>query len=84
MTRRALVADDSRMMTEYLKSILQRLGYAQIDVVGGGRQAVSLLAAGRYDLVVLDQNMPEMSGLDVVRDLKYSRLAAGAAIMIVT
>jgi len=45
---------------------------------------VSLLAAGRYDLVVLDQNMPEMSGLDVVRDLKYSRLAAGAAIMIVT
>ena len=42
---RALVADDSKMMSEYLSAILQRLGFDAIDVAKDGREAVRFLAA---------------------------------------
>lgn len=54
------------------------VGNDQVEVVqaGGGQEALDLLKAERFDLVILDFMMPEVSGLDVLKALR-TRVGAG-------
>jgi two-component system response regulator AtoC len=49
--------------------MLAKEGY-QVDAANSGQEGVSLLKENNYDLVLADLNMPEMSGIDVLRELK--------------
>ena len=79
---RVLVAEDSKMMSEYLSSILQKLGFDAIDVAKDGREAVRLLGSSQYNLIILDRNMPGMSGVEVLQNLRYSPIPISAPILI--
>ncbi len=81
---RVLVAEDSKMMSEYLSSILQKLGFDAIDVAKDGREAVRLLGSSQYNLIILDRNMPGMSGVEVLQNLRYSPIPISAPILMVT
>lgn len=54
------------------------VGNDQIEVVqaAGGREAIDLLEGERFDLVILDFMMPEVSGLDVLKSLR-TRVGTG-------
>lgn len=81
---RFLVVDDDPDVREVLTRMLERLGHA-VDVAGDGLQAVEALAVESYDVVLLDQTMPRMTGEDVVRWLRdHPDRAEGLRVVIVS
>lgn len=66
---RVLVVDDDADWREFLKLCLEDLGYEAIEAADGQEALASLNRGDRYGVVLLDLNMPGMSGLDVVRKL---------------
>lgn len=53
-------------MREYLQRALSRVGY-EVDAVGCGTEALPLLEADRYDLLLTDIVMPEMDGIELAQ-----------------
>lgn len=78
---RILLVEDNQALSEGLVAILRGVGYA-VDAVSDGASAEAVTAAENYDLVILDLNLPEMDGLEVLRAMR-SR-ANKAAVMILT
>ena len=64
-----LVVDDERSMRELLSIVLRREGY-EITLAENGRAAVDQLERGRFDLLISDIRMPDMSGVEVLRAAK--------------
>ena len=64
--RTILVVDDEQAVREALKSILGREGYSVITAEDGAR-ALQLLGEDAVDLIISDQNMPGMSGIDLLK-----------------
>ncbi|HOZ08625.1 MAG TPA: response regulator, partial [candidate division Zixibacteria bacterium] len=69
MDARILVIDDEESMCRFMEIMLNREGYA-VDTAASGRDGLALLRDRAYDLVIADLNMPEMSGLDVLREVR--------------
>ena len=78
---RILLVEDNQARAEGLTAILRGSGYA-VDAVADGASAEAVVAAETYDLVILDLNLPEMDGLDVLRAMRAR--ANKAAVMILT
>jgi two-component system response regulator PilR (NtrC family) len=66
---RVLVVDDERSMRELLSIVLRRDGY-DVVVAADGRAAVDILARERVDVLITDIRMPELTGVDVLREAK--------------
>ncbi|AFG36388.1 response regulator [Spirochaeta africana] len=67
---RILVAEDDRINQRVITAILRAQGCV-VETVENGRQALSVLETGDYDLVLMDLQMPEMDGLQatqIIRD----------------
>ncbi|RQU05244.1 response regulator [Burkholderia cenocepacia] len=67
--RRALVVDDNDNARETLGAMLSALG-VEADLCGTGQEGVARFGTGRYDLVVLDLELPDLSGFDVARRIR--------------
>ncbi len=61
MTARILVADDEPHITDLLKAFLDRCGYA-VDTAQNPTDAISLMTAQHYDVLLTDKNMPDFDG----------------------
>ncbi|MDD3650115.1 response regulator [Immundisolibacter sp.] len=69
----ALVIDDSRVMRKLLGSLLSQLGF-EVGEATDGADGLQRLAAGPLpDVVLVDWNMPNMNGLDLIRALRGRR-----------
>ena len=66
---RVLVVDDERSMRELLSIVLKRDGY-EVLVADDGVRAIELLKKQRVDILITDIRMPQMSGVDVLREAK--------------
>jgi two-component system response regulator PilR (NtrC family) len=66
---RVLVVDDEPSMREMLSIVLRRDGY-DVRVAENGREAIRLLQGDQVDLLLSDIQMPEVSGVDVLRAAK--------------
>jgi CheY-like chemotaxis protein len=69
---RVLLADDDHDLLEMTSHLLGRRGWSVTSVTNGD-EALAAMESGRYDVAVLDQNMPPGSGLEVAE----ARRAAG-------
>lgn len=77
---RILIVEDNRKLADGLKRLLAENGYA-VDCVGNGDMALSAVHALNYDLVVLDLSLPEMDGLEVLREMRSGRIAVPVLIL---
>ncbi len=64
-----LVVDDNEMNRDMLSRRLQRQGHT-VAVAENGRQALEMMQAQQFDLILLDMMMPEMNGYQVLEHLK--------------
>jgi two-component system sensor histidine kinase RpfC len=65
-----LVAEDNAVNQRVIVGILERAGH-RVRVVGDGEQALDALENERFDLVIMDLNMPELGGLDAARAYRF-------------
>ena len=71
---RVLVVDDSVVFRSAIKSALDGVsGVEVIGVANNGKIALQKLAQSSVDLVTLDMEMPEMGGLETIREIKKAR-----------
>ncbi|HEY6563733.1 MAG TPA: response regulator, partial [Pirellulaceae bacterium] len=66
---RILVAEDHAMNRLFLRRSLTEMGH-EVSECSSGRQALSLCLSNSYDLLLLDCQMPEMTGFDVARRIR--------------
>lgn len=67
---RILIVDDAKFMRITLTNILKKANHEIVGEAENGREAVQLYRELRPDLVTMDITMPEMSGLDAVKEIK--------------
>jgi two-component system sensor histidine kinase RpfC len=65
-----LVAEDNAINQRVILGILERAGH-RVRVVGDGEQALDVLENERFDVVIMDLNMPELGGLDAARAYRF-------------
>ena len=65
---RILVVDDEPMMLNLLRTILTRLGH-EVLMASGGQQAVELFRRDRPQVTILDLNLPDLNGIEVLRQI---------------
>jgi two-component system chemotaxis response regulator CheY len=67
-----LVVDDSKVMRAIVKRTLRQAGFGNHDIeeATNGAEAFDAIKAAKPDLVLCDWNMPEMTGIDLLRKLK--------------
>jgi len=79
-----LVVDDSRMMRLALIRALNGLGFRNITEAANGRQALELALAKTFDLMLLDMEMPEMTGMEVLNAMKDKPELSGLPVIVVS
>jgi two-component system chemotaxis response regulator CheY len=81
-----LVVDDSAMMRKIVLRTLKmaEIEFEQVLEAGDGTEALALLRANPVNLIMCDINMPNMSGLELLVQIKEEKLAAGVPIVMVT
>ena len=72
MSARILVIDDEDSMCSFMEIMLAKEGY-QVDTANSGKEGLAFLKNHGYDLVIADLNMPEMTGIDVLREARGLR-----------
>ena len=77
---RLLLIEDEPTLRESVAKKLRRSGY-EMDDCGDGETALELLAAERYDLVLLDLNLPKVNGMTVLRTLRKTDLETPVLIL---
>jgi two-component system chemotaxis response regulator CheY len=81
---RFLIVDDSSTMRRIIINTLTKLGYQSFVEAANGREGLERLAAGPVDLVITDWNMPEMNGIDFVRQLRTTTNGKLVPVLMVT
>ncbi len=74
--RRILLAEDNAFNRALIEHVLEPMG-CQVDKAASGTEAVRAFRPGRYDLVLMDCQMPEMDGLAATREIR--RIEAGGS-----
>ncbi len=65
-----LAVDDEEVALSSLKRLLRRRGWRDVDTCNNGIEAIELIKATEYDVVILDMLMPEIDGLQVLEQAK--------------
>lgn len=66
---RILAVDDDRTMLNLIREVLSKEKF-HITTAGGGKEGMKVLDRSRFDLILLDIDMPDVSGFDVLRHIR--------------
>jgi len=66
---RILIAEDEKPQRELLEGFLRKEGF-EVDGVGSGREALQRLRESVYDIALIDYKMPELDGLQTLREIR--------------
>ncbi len=81
--KRALVVDDDAMNRNLGQIILEGF-HMEVELASGGAEAIEMIDRQKYDIILLDIHMPEVSGLEVARHIQSSNKNRDTRILIVT
>jgi PAS domain S-box-containing protein len=80
---RVLIAEDNPVNQEVAGTMLRRRGH-QVDIVGNGREAVEAVARQRYDVVLMDLQMPILDGLGATAEIRANEKGKRVPIIALT
>ncbi len=81
---RILVVDDFSTMRRIIKNILRQLGFNNIEEADDGTTGWEVLNKGGIDFVISDWNMPQMTGIELLRKVRASEEFADMPFLMVT
>jgi two-component system chemotaxis response regulator CheY len=81
----ALIVDDSSAVRAFVRASLEDAGFARVEEAETGFEALRLLASNTFDVVIVDVNMPDINGLELLAFMRRSpRQQAARKILIST
>ncbi|MBI5886834.1 MAG: chemotaxis response regulator CheY [Deltaproteobacteria bacterium] len=81
---RLLVVDDFSTMRRIIKNILLEIGYHNVEEAEDGNAALQKLKSGKFDFVITDWNMPNMSGLELLTAIRKDPALLSTPVLMVT
>jgi two-component system, chemotaxis family, chemotaxis protein CheY len=84
VTTRLLIVDDSKVMRDMVAACLRPLGEVSYEFAASGLEAIERLALGSFQLVVLDLNMPDVGGVEVIEFIRSQDKLRSLPILVVT
>ncbi len=79
-----LVVDDAPMIRRIMKNLLKEMGFSNIDEAEDGMVALQKLRNQKYDFVITDWNMPNLTGIELVQEIRKDPNLKHIPIMMVT
>lgn len=81
---KVLVVDDFPTMRRIVKNLLKQLGFENIDEAEDGNMALNKMKSSSYGLVVSDWNMPNMEGIELLRNVRADASLKDTPFLMVT
>lgn len=81
--REALVVDDSASMRNMLKAAVQQEGFT-VHTAQDGEKALRASRVQKFDIIITDINMPNMDGIELIRNLRGQGVNRHTPILVVT
>lgn len=78
MTFHALIVDDSNAVRAFVRASLEGADFARVLEAETGFEALRLLASNKFDVVIVDVNMPDINGLELLAFMNKSPRQQGA------
>ena len=82
--KKVLVVDDSAVMRQIIKKNLKELGFAELSEAEDGAAGLKKAGEEPVDLIVSDWNMPNMTGLEFLKEVRADAKLKGIAFIMVT
>ncbi len=79
-----LVVDDFSTMRRIVKNILKQLGYENILEADDGSSALNVLKSEKIDLIISDWNMPQISGIELLKTVRTTENLKDIPFLMVT
>lgn len=79
-----LVVDDFSTMRRIVRNLLKELGYANVDEAEDGVAALQKLRGGNFQFVVTDWNMPNMTGIELLRAIRADGALQHLPVLMIT
>ncbi|MDH5394339.1 MAG: response regulator [Gammaproteobacteria bacterium] len=83
MSKSVLIVEDDKLISSVIEAVLEQAGYSTL-MAFDGLQAKAMLEQKKPDLITLDINMPEMSGLEFLELMKPTDYLEGVKIILVS
>ncbi len=84
LSMKVLIVDDFATMRRILKNILKQIGFTNISEADDGTTALEELQKARFDLVISDWNMPKMTGIELLKEIRASSDLKDIPVLMVT
>ncbi|MBF0523558.1 MAG: chemotaxis response regulator CheY [Deltaproteobacteria bacterium] len=81
---RILIVDDFSTMRRIIRNLLRQLGYNNIEEADDGAVALPMLKAKKFDFIISDWNMPQMSGLELLQNVRADETLKDVPFLMVT
>ncbi len=78
MAFHVLIVDDSGAVRAFVRASLEDANFARVQEAETGFEALRLLASNAFDVVIIDVNMPDINGLELLAFMKKSPRQQGA------
>jgi two-component system chemotaxis response regulator CheY len=79
-----LVVDDFSTMRRIVRNLLKELGFTNVEEAEDGAVALQKLRAGGFDFVVTDWNMPNMTGIELLTNIRADPTLKHLPVLMVT
>ncbi|MCB8888489.1 MULTISPECIES: chemotaxis response regulator CheY [Halomonadaceae] len=79
-----LVVDDFPTMRRIVRSLLKELGFTNVEEAEDGQDALNKLRAGNFEFVVSDWNMPNLDGLEMLKEIRQDDALKALPVLMVT
>ena len=81
---RFLVVDDFSTMRRIVRNLLKELGITNVDEAEDGQVALHKLKTQHFDFIVSDWNMPNMTGIELLRAIRADAALKGLPVLMIT